>query len=913
MILADGLSVEWSAPALTVADQADGTARVTLPGFATLDRPGWPQVPFASALIALPPGTQPTLEIQSVGEQALALPGPLALAPQPDGVERDAAGNVIGGAYASAKSRPFNSAVIELELLGLLRGVHLARLVFYPVRSVNAEWRLTTHVRVVVRFDTPEGLAQSSAPPAPDALTDALRSAVLNPGQLQALPAGESSDFRPLSNPSSTALINVSQPGVTTVTYEALAAAGFPVASINPQNLHLTRKTGAAVTNIAYEWDGDGDTAFEPGERLLFYAEPRFNRYTAGDVYFLSAEATPGLRMSTRSAAPGGLPAGNALIDQTVETNALYTPACYCAPIPAGRDGDRWTWDYLRRPDRAAVNYPFNLATVNASQTATLTVWLVGYTDVSAALDHRVAVALNGVALGHAEWDGKQAITTTLTVPANRLQSGANTLTLSLPGITGVTVEGMWLDAFGLRYARGEAASGSTAIFTGQPTASAYTLALTSVMGLRAYDVTNPAQPVRLNNVSVVNNSVSLGDTASGTRRYALTTTAGLLTPASIRLPLPLQNIGGASYLILTHTNFAPALTSLIALRQSQGLSVAMEDVQAIYDAYDGRPTPDAIRAYLGTAYNTWTPRPTYVLLVGDGTYDPKRYRPESFVTFLPPYLADVDPWAGETAADNRYVTVSGNDALPDILIGRLPVNSLAEAQTAINKIVSYETQPPVGLWNSAVTFASDNPDSGGDFVAQSQALASTYITAPFTSLLINVPAPPTSVASARQALLNRWNAGSGVVMFTGHASVHQWAVERLFHLDDVAGLTNGGRRPVLLEMTCFTGAFHEPGLNTLDEALVRASNGGAVAAWGATGLGVAHGHDVLSNGFLHSLYDLNRRELGRAILDGKLNLAANGSAPDLLDTYTLLGDPATRVNLTIDPGFPVYLPLIRR
>ena len=125
---------------------------------------------------------------------------------------------------------------------------------------------------------------------------------------------------------------------------------------------------------------------------------------------------------------------------------------------------------------------------------------------------------------------------------------------------------------------------------------------------------------------------------------------------------------------------FMPALADLIALRQSQGLRVAVESLQAIYDAFDGRPTPDAIHAYLQAAYTTWQPRPAYLLLVGDGTFDSKLYRADSGETLLPPYLADVDPWMGETAADNRYALLDGGvDFLPDLFVGRLPVNTITE------------------------------------------------------------------------------------------------------------------------------------------------------------------------------------------------------------------------------------------
>ncbi len=43
--------------------------------------------------------------------------------------------------------------------------------------------------------------------------------------------------------------------------------------------------------------------------------------------------------------------------------------------------------------------------------------------------------------------------------------------------------------------------------------------------------------------------------------------------------------------------------------------------------------------------------------------------------------LDEVDPWVGETATDNHYVSVSGDDILPDMYIGRFPVKTATEAQ----------------------------------------------------------------------------------------------------------------------------------------------------------------------------------------------------------------------------------------
>jgi len=130
-----------------------------------------------------------------------------------------------------------------------------------------------------------------------------------------------------------------------------------------------------------------------------------------------------------------------------------------------------------------------------------------------------------------------------------------------------------------------------------------------------------------------------------------------------------------------------------------------------------------------------------------------------------------------------------------------------------------------------------------------------------------------------------------------------------------VAALSNGRRVPVVLEMTCFTGFFHEPNGTTLDETLVRAAEGGAVAVWGASGLGVAAGHQQLAEGFLDALYARHEGTLGAGTLSGKLRLVASGSsALDLVDTFNLLGDPATRLNVTtVTWANTRYLPVVWR
>ncbi len=908
-----GVTLDWQASAFELAAAASSGSTLQLPGYATLKRPGQPEVPFTSQLIALPAGSRPTLEIVSRETQVEPLTTPMAIAPAAGSVVRDADGEIIGGVYdatddlervAAPTGGP--TAPVVLEAIGRMRGVDLARVVFYPLVPDGNSLQVTTAVQVRVHYNAPDGA--QAAIVAGDDFADLLATRVANPDVLQTVAAAPATALDRPQATANTAMIEVDGPGLTAVTVDALVAAGFPTAGVNPALLKLTR----AGSEIRMRWEGDADAVLETGERLLFYADPRFNRYTSRDVYELSVAASPVTRMSTRAALNGVVQVGATTTAATFEQNTIYTPLCACGALPAGRDGDRWVWEDLRAQGRPSVGLPFTLTGVVASQAASLTVWMVSYTSVAANPDHRATLSLNGTTLGTFDWDGRQAITQTLSIAPGVLLNGSNTLTVTLPGLTNVSPEGAWLDAFQVSYGTTGGAPSAT-ISTDAGGQRLNTVTLSAADGIGVYDITSPEAPIYLDSPTLNGATVSFNNTAGG-QRFNVVSSGAIRTPAAVRMQAALSGATGANYLIISHSSFLAPVGALRDWRVGRGLSVAVENAQAIYDAYDGgRPTADAIAAFIADAYAHWSPRPAYVLLVGDATYDPKRYRNNSNTTYIPPFLAVVDPWLGETASDNRYATVDGADTLPDLALGRLPVNSPAEAQTVIGKIVAYEQSPAAGFWDINALYVADNIDGAGDFPAASDGLIAGSMTPPFRSgRAYYNPAVTNGLTETRQTITATVNLGVGLLVYNGHASMRQWAAERLFHMDDANQLTNGGRLPIVLSMTCFTGSFHDAGLSTLDESLVRRAGGGAVGTWGPTGLGIASGHDALADGFLTRVYVNRQPDVGAAILAGKLELANRGQYLDLNDTFTWLGDPATRVNL-VTPAATLNLPVIRR
>ena len=170
------------------------------------------------------------------------------------------------------------------------------------------------------------------------------------------------------------------------------------------------------------------------------------------------------------------------------------------------------------------------------------------------------------------------------------------------------------------------------------------------------------------------------------------------------------------------------AIQPLLDHRAAEGLRVAKVDVQHVYDEFSGgRVDPEALRAFLSYAYHNWNPggdRPAYVLLVGDGHYDFMAALRPDMPNLIPPYLLHIDPFIGETAADNRYASVDGDaDFMPDMALGRIPARTPAEATALVNKILAYEDPAamPGGAWQNRVTFVADQADDPvGDFHAMS-------------------------------------------------------------------------------------------------------------------------------------------------------------------------------------------------
>ncbi len=490
-----------------------------------------------------------------------------------------------------------------------------------------------------------------------------------------------------------------------------------------------------------------------------------------------------------------------------------------------------------------------------------------------------------------------------------------------------ITQDIVLVNWFEIDYSRAYFAESDQLVFDAdQPGTWEYRVDGFSSNNIEIYDITAPLTPERIQGATLQTTAngyqVSFQQQISAEQRYIALDVSHRLIPLSI-LPDSPSNLksvsNSADYLIITHASFLSAVQPLASWWSSQGLRVQVVDVQDIYDEFNGGVfSPLAIRDFIAYAYAQWTsPAPSYVLLVGDGNYDFKNNLGWGEPNYIPPYLADADPWVGETAVDNRFVTVSGADILPDLYLGRFPVKTPTEAQAMVANVLAYEQNPAQGGLNSQLTFVADNADDAGDFAAFSDAVASQEVPGAYTVEKIYYLVTHSTVSGVKSSLLQALNQGRLMVQYSGHASVQTWGAESLFAVTDLPSLSQSALLPFLVSFTCTDGYFINPtppggDYSSLAESLVRLSGKGSIASFSPTGFGSSTGHNLLDQSLLQAIFGFGQEQIGIATTQAKIALYAQSASEQyLVDTYILFGDPALQLQTL--PMQIIFLPFLRR
>ncbi len=407
---------------------------------------------------------------------------------------------------------------------------------------------------------------------------------------------------------------------------------------------------------------------------------------------------------------------------------------------------------------------------------------------------------------------------------------------------------------------------------------------------------------------------LALGDTAVGIRTTA--TTAAYVPVASVHRPPAMtwrttftlrQWNEGADLLIVAPRDFLSTLEPLIQWkRQNLYLwdeaggrwqrtggrirTVAIEDVFQEFGY--GMRDPAALHYFVKYAYlNAPAPAPTYLLLVGDGTYDYRNLLGAGG-NLIPPYEPFYTLQLNESSrmgAWDGYFGEFTGDLFSEVLVGRLPVRNRQELSDVINKILAYERGEASGPWRNRVVLVADDDywadqcrgelmhTRGSDEIYR-EAVPRSVETR--TLYLIEYPHEVRSLVG-RELFLQDLNQGSLIFNVFGHGNPILLFHEAIFSVDAFSRVNAGRKNPLVVIASCKTGAFDriDP-VHVVGEYLAVAPGG--IATISATTVSYANSNAAYARALIGLALDGQPHPLGELLEYGKNNRF-----------YALLGDPS--------------------
>ncbi len=609
-------------------------------------------------------------------------------------------------------------------------------------------------------------------------------------------------------------------------------------------------------------------------EALVFYGRASDSRYYRARPYLLEV-GQPGREIAKKSLEPAAGPPRQQ-VRQTIrlEENNEY--------ISEARDGDgQDLWFWSRIPQQSAFDAEFTLPAAPLEGTAALRLNLWGFThNPQVENDHDLAIWVNDQAAGSLAFDGQVHYTGELAVPAAALQAGANKITLDNRPEGASFLDIVQLNWLELAYPTAAAAVDDRLDFIaeeGRLQISGFSERPTIV------DLADAAEPLLLEGWQYENGLVDL-PLAAG-MPIAAAAANGYLTPqiGPVLLSTWRSAENQADLIIVTTAALAPALEPLAAAREEEGLRTAVVPVEAIYDEFGyGAPSPDSIRSFVAHAYEEWqTPRPRYLLLVGDATSDYLGYAHALPPNNVPSLMVPV-AFSGETVSDSQIADVDG-DGHPDLAVGRWPVGTAREVEALVTRTLAYEANPA----RERAVFATDGTDLSFSRMARDLAQDG------------ELPADQVEQRDGPSAeeIGDLLGEGAWLATYIGHGSIDRWGKEDIFNLQELEKLESASSPPIMLQLTCLTGLFAHPQQLSLAEGMLLHPSG-PVLIVAASSLTYSHHQEPFAAELIRQLQNEETIRAGDAFLAAKQALPIENSdgVREISDTFALFGDPSAKI-----------------
>jgi hypothetical protein len=286
----------------------------------------------------------------------------------------------------------------------------------------------------------------------------------------------------------------------------------------------------------------------------------------------------------------------------------------------------------------------------------------------------------------------------------------------------------------------------------------------------------------------------------------------------------PYELQGTVKYLVITTTKLIDELEPLVSWKERKGLTTQIIDVNDIYNnqSFNGYDQAEELRNFIQYYYKNFGTE--YLLLAGDYDTVPTRL------------CLDPDPYQGaddgEIPADSYYACISEgttwdvdndfiygelgdlDDIYPDIIVGRIAINSEIKMKDWVDEVIKYECEPGAENWTDKVIMIGPNVHNTGDGAKQSEYFYNTYLKFVYNSFDKYYEDSEKGKPFSRSEIIKSINQGATFLNYLGHGGPSTWTYNygysKLIDKGDVNRFTNRGMKPVVYAMSCLTGWFDD-------------------------------------------------------------------------------------------------------
>ena len=432
--------------------------------------------------------------------------------------------------------------------------------------------------------------------------------------------------------------------------------------------------------------------------------------------------------------------------------------------------------------------------------------------------------------------------------------------------------------------------------------------------------------------ITYENGTLSFGLNNSSQREFALVDLSKTISSPEILGKVSNQNLHAlkkADMVIIVpsvYKDYAQQLAD--AHYENSGLTSLIVDPNDIYNEFSsGNPDATAYRRFMKMFYDRGTndsDRPKYLLLYGNATYNNKFINSDLSETEQKAYLLTYE---SEASNDQRtsYVTDDYFGFLQEegtlniasaklcLGIGRIPVRSTEDAQTALNKSIAYMKDSNPGIWKNNLCFLADDavastgysPSTEMNHERQTDRYAE-YVQSKYPNFIVNkvyldayervVQSNGNRYPDAHADLLKKINSGQLVLNYVGHGSTRDWAHEYVLTYPDIQAMTNK-HLPLWITATCDFSRFDAKSTSGGEAALFN-TKGGAIALLSTVRVVYISNNDIMGTNVYKNIFERDTDgkplRLGDIIKKSKLSFTY---LDDNKVRFLLLGDPALRLS----------------